>query len=171
MLTGHASHQLGIEADIWLTPMPVRRLGREERDEMAAEDLVAAGGRDVDRRVWRPEHLKLLETAAKSPGVERIFVNAAIKQALCREAGADRGWLRLIRPWWEHRRHFHLRLACPPGDPECHNPVPPPPPGDGCDQLAWWFTPEALAPHVVPTAPKAIPLSALPRACAALVQR
>ena len=29
MLTGHASHQVGLDADIWLTPMPDRRLSRE----------------------------------------------------------------------------------------------------------------------------------------------
>ena len=26
MLTGHGSHQIGLDADIWLTPMPSRRL-------------------------------------------------------------------------------------------------------------------------------------------------
>jgi hypothetical protein len=30
---------------------------------------------------------------AQDPLVQRIFVNAAIKKALCREAGADRAWL------------------------------------------------------------------------------
>ena len=25
MLTGHASHQIGLDADIWLTPMPTAR--------------------------------------------------------------------------------------------------------------------------------------------------
>ena len=33
MLTGHASHQVGLDADIWLTPMPDRELSREEREE------------------------------------------------------------------------------------------------------------------------------------------
>jgi penicillin-insensitive murein endopeptidase len=94
MLTGHASHQLGIEADLWLTPMPDRRLSATERDEISATDVVAADGNDVDPAVWRPEHRKLIETAARSPGVARIFVNPAIKRALCREAGTDREWLR-----------------------------------------------------------------------------
>src|SRR3954471_16148322 len=31
MLTGHASHQIGLDADVWLTPMPDRRLSRAER--------------------------------------------------------------------------------------------------------------------------------------------
>jgi penicillin-insensitive murein endopeptidase len=36
MLTGHASHQVGLDADIWLTPAPDRRLSRNEREEMSA---------------------------------------------------------------------------------------------------------------------------------------
>lgn len=170
MLTGHASHQLGIEADIWLTPMPDRRLSRAERDTMSAVDLVAPGGLGVNPKTWRRADLRLLETAAKSPGVDRIFVNAAIKEKLCEEAGADRGWLRKIRPWWGHMRHFHLRLACPAGQPACHNPVPPPPPGDGCGAaLAWWFTPEALHPKPGPPRPPVL-MSQLPPSCTAVAR-
>jgi penicillin-insensitive murein endopeptidase len=170
MLTGHASHQLGIEADIWLTPMPNRRLSRAERDNMPAINLVAPSGLGVDPRTWRPQDLKLLETAAKMPGVDRIFVNAAIKKRMCEEAAADREWLRRIRPWWGHMRHFHLRLACPAGDPLCHNPVAPPPPGDGCGAaLAWWFTPEALHPGHGPPGPPVM-MSQMPPACAAVAR-
>src|SRR5690606_32364598 len=31
MLTGHASHQIGLDADIWLRPMPERELSFKER--------------------------------------------------------------------------------------------------------------------------------------------
>jgi penicillin-insensitive murein endopeptidase len=34
--------------------------------------------------------LREFEAAAQDPLVQRIFVNAAIKKALCREAGDDR---------------------------------------------------------------------------------
>ena len=170
MLTGHASHQIGLDADIWLTPMPRRRLSPAERDRMPALDLVGANGDGVDPALWRPQDGEVLETAARSPGVARIFVNPAIKRELCREAGADRGWLRLIRPWWGHMRHFHLRLLCPPGERPCRG-QPPPPPGDGCGkELAWWFTPEALHPRPAPPVPRPIPLSALPTACAAVAR-
>jgi penicillin-insensitive murein DD-endopeptidase len=171
MLTGHASHQLGIEADLWLTPMPDRRLSPAERDEMPATDMVAANGDDIDPTSWGPGQRKLLELAARSPAVARIFVNPAIKRALCREvgreAGADRNWLRRLRPWWGHNYHFHVRLACAPADQGCQEQADPPA-GDGCAELAWWFTPEGR--HPKPGRPgKPLRLSDLPSACAALV--
>src|SRR5215813_6261404 len=113
MLTGHASHQVGLDADIWLTPMPDRELTRAEREEMSATDVVAADKKDVDPKVWTPGHLAIIRTAARQPEVERIFVNAAIKKALCREARGDRGWLHKVRPMWGHDYHFHIRLSCP----------------------------------------------------------
>jgi len=36
MLTGHVSHQVGLDADIWLTPMPDQELSHEKREEMSA---------------------------------------------------------------------------------------------------------------------------------------
>ena len=168
MLTGHESHQIGLDADIWLTPMPDHRLGAAERDEMPATNVVAADGNDVDHSVWRQEHKKLLETVAKMAGVARIFVNPAIKRALCREAGADRSWLSRIRPWWGHNYHFHVRLDCPRGEIECKE-QPPPPGGDGCGkELDWWFTEEAKHPKPGKPAPP-LRVSDLPVACAALV--
>jgi len=167
MLTGHGSHQIGLDADLWLTPVPDRRLSPSERDEMSATDLVTADGMEVNA-AWTPQHRRLLETVAREPLVARIFVNAAIKQALCREAGSDRTWLAKIRPWWGHNYHFHIRLSCPGGEPECRSQAPPPP-GDGCGkELDWWFTDEAL--HPPPSPPrKPLRLGDLPHACAALV--
>lgn len=170
MLTGHASHQLGLDADLWLTPMPERQLSHAERDELPAKNVVASDGDDVDPSVWRPEHRRLLETAARLPGVGRIFVNPAIKRALCREAGADRSWLNRIRPWWGHNYHFHVRLDCPRGEPDClgQHAVPA---VEGCGaELAWWFTPEARHPKRGPPAPP-LRIVDLPPACAALASR
>jgi penicillin-insensitive murein endopeptidase len=168
MLTGHGSHQLGIEADIWLTPIPDHRLSPVEREEMSATDVVAANGETVDLAVWSPRYRHLLETFAQQPQVARIFVNPAIKRALCHEAGDDRAWLHKLRPWWGHDDHFHLRLYCPAGEPECHDQTPPPP-GDGCGkQLAWWFTPEAR--HPPSSRAKPLLIADLPHACARLVE-
>src|SRR6516165_12652466 len=102
MLTGHASHQVGLDADIWLTPMPNRELTRQEREDMSATMIVAEDRLDVDPQVWTPAHMAVIRAAAKDPQVARIFVNAAIKKALCRDAGSDRGWLGKVQPWWGH---------------------------------------------------------------------
>src|ERR1700732_5569773 len=40
MFTGHASHQVGLDADIWLTPMPDRRVSRNRREEVAGGTMV-----------------------------------------------------------------------------------------------------------------------------------
>ena len=166
MLTGHGSHQIGLDADIWLTPMPDRRLTPQQRDEMSATDVVAADREHVDPAVWNSSYLKMYRAVAREPEVARVFVNPAIKRELCHEAGSDRAWLAKIRPWWGHDYHFHMRLLCPPGQSECHDQAPPPA-GDGCGkELAWWFTPEAL--HPPPSHARPLLMSNLPRACAAI---
>jgi penicillin-insensitive murein endopeptidase len=166
MLTGHGSHQIGLDADIWLTPMPQRRLSPAERDEMRATNVVAADGDDIDEGTWTPQHRRMLEAFAREPGIARIFVNPAIKRALCREAGPDRDWLTKIRPWWGHNYHFHIRLSCPYGQAECRSQALPPP-GDGCGkELAWWFTPEAHRPSGGPGKP--LLMTDLPAACTRL---
>src|SRR5580704_62751 len=107
MLTGHASHQVGLDADIWLTPMPNRKLSRNEREEMSAVMMVRPDRLDIDQNVWTANHLMLIRDAAREPSVQRVFVNAAIKKALCREAKGDRSWLSKVRPMYGHDYHFH----------------------------------------------------------------
>lgn len=151
MLTGHASHQIGLDADVWLTPMPDRRLSAAERDEVSAVNVVRPDRLDIDPSAWTPQHVALLRAASREPEVARIFVNPAIKKALCREAGGDRGWLKKIRPMWGHNYHFHIRLACPGGG-ACEDQSPPQG-GEGCGKdLAWWFTDAALNPRPSPPA-------------------
>ena len=170
MLTGHASHQVGLDADIWLTPMPNRVLTREEREEISATMVVAPDRRDVDPRVWTPAHFAVIKTAAEDPHVERIFVNAAIKKALCREAGTDRDWLSKVRPWYGHDYHFHVRLACPSDSPEC-KPQDPAPPDEGCGHaLDWWFR-DTTIHWTEPAEQRPGPtMAALPPACKAVLK-
>jgi penicillin-insensitive murein DD-endopeptidase len=167
MITGHASHQIGLDADIWVIPMPDRRLSVEERDSLAARSIVTADGNSVDPAIWNPSYRKLYETVARLPELARMFVNPAIKRELCREAGADRDWLRKVRPWWGHDDHFHIRLTCPAGQTQCEN-QDPPPPGDGCGaELDYWFTPEGRHPKPGPPSPPLL-VSQLPPECAAV---
>jgi penicillin-insensitive murein endopeptidase len=167
MLTGHASHQIGLDADIWLTPMPARRLSQVEREEMMAQNMVADNQLDVDRSRWTPAHMALIKAAAQSPEVERIFVNPAIKKAICHDATGDRSWLNQVRPMVGHNYHFHVRIACPDGENACRE-QDPTPPGDGCDaSLDWWFSDAVLHPKPYPILPKPPPitLAQLPAEC------
>lgn len=165
--TGHASHQIGLDADIWFTPAPMRRLSQDERETLSAVNMVATGKSTVDEAAWSHRQLRLLRTAAGFPDVERIFVNPAIKRAACNGAGKDRAWLAKIRPWWGHSHHFHVRLRCPVGDEACvaQEALPR---GDGCgDELAWWFS-DAAQPKTPPPAggyTRRIELADLPPAC------
>ena len=168
MLTGHASHQIGLDADIWLTPMPNRQLSRNEREEMSAVMMVRKDRLDIDPQTWTPTHLSVIRAAAQEPSVERIFVNAAIKKALCREAKGDRSWLSKVRPMYGHDYHFHVRIVCPAGSREC-TPQAPPGDGDGCgSELNYWFSDAVLHPKPSPVPPKPRPpmtLADMPAAC------
>ena len=173
MITGHASHQVGLDADIWLTPMPSHMLSRNEREEMSAVNMVATSRLDIDPKVWTPKHLQVIRAAAEEPQVERIFVNAAIKKALCREATGDRGWLSKVRPYYGHDYHFHVRIKCPAGNSEC-KPQEPPASSDGCGhELDWWFSDAVLHPKPSPEPEKPKPpltLADLPAACKQVLQ-
>ena len=166
MLTGHASHQVGLDADIWLMQMPNRELTREEREEISAINVVARNRLDVDPKIWTPQHGAVIRIAAEDAATERIFVNPAIKKALCREAGEHCAWLRKVRPWHGHDYHFHVRMSCPIGSPDC-KPQDVPPDDDGCGkELEYWFSDEVL--HPKPTKKPVKPpltLADLPAAC------
>ena len=165
MRTGHASHQIGLDVDIWLTPMPERRLSEEERETLPAVSMLREGTRTVDPARFGPRQVALIRRVASYPEVARIFVHPGIKQALCEAAGADRGWLGKVRPWWGHDSHFHIRLRCPEGEPLCRD-QDPPPDGDGCGaELAWWLSDEPWRPKPPGPPPRPITLAELPAEC------
>jgi penicillin-insensitive murein endopeptidase len=137
---GHASHQTGLDVDLWY------EVGAPGAEQHSVVDLEA----QKPSAYWSDRVTALLELAARDPHVARIFVNAVVKQQLCRAPqpapGAaspvqDRGWLGKLRPWWGHNEHFHVRLACPTDSPECQA-QPPLPAGDGCEELEWWLSPD-----------------------------
>jgi len=166
-VSGHKSHQTGLDVDMWfLLPndLESRVLSSQERESWGAPSMLDAHNA-VDFGRWTEAHEQVLEAAARDARVERIFVNPAIKQALCNDKAhfADSAWLRKIRPWWKHDDHFHVRLKCPSGSSDCSSQEPVPA-GDGCGaDLAWWFSAEALAPQP-PAKPSVKP--PLPARCA-----
>ncbi|MBK1702292.1 penicillin-insensitive murein endopeptidase [Thiococcus pfennigii] len=166
MASSHASHQNGLDVDVWFrlatSPDQARRETADGRDPPS---MVERDGLTLTPE-WGPEQRLLLKSAAEDWRVERIFVNPAIKRALCEREAGERAWLRKVRPWYKHDAHFHVRLRCPADSPACIQ-QPALPPGDGCDAtLAWWFSEEARRPaKAEPSAP-----APMPSACRALLE-
>lgn len=166
MNSGHRSHQIGLDVDIWFLTLPAGGVSAGGRETLGAPSMVDPGGITVNGN-WTEMQQLALRTAASAPEVNRIFVNPAIKQHLCDTETGDRSWLGKIRPWWGHDAHFHVRLTCPSDQPLCE-PQPPLPAGESCDDsLAWWFSDEAKAEAAKPAKPpaRAQTLDDLPPAC------
>lgn len=175
MLSGHASHQIGLDADVWLMQMPDRTLTTQEREKISPK-IVVKNHRQIDPRVWTEAHAKLLKRAASYPEVARIFVHPPIKAELCRWATGDRSWLAKIRPYFGHNYHFHIRIKCPEGSTSCKNQwTPKPKDGTGCgEELAWWMGDKPWVPPKKPSGPPPKPrppltLTGLPAECRAVV--
>ncbi|PQV55611.1 penicillin-insensitive murein endopeptidase [Defluviimonas denitrificans] len=185
MKSGHASHQIGLDADIWMLPPKRLNLSRGEREKISSisvrtEDQTRINGN------WTPAHQALLRAAASDPRVDRIFVAAAVKIAMCNATPRnDRDWLQKIRPLYGHNTHFHVRLKCPRGARYCKTQKPTVAElskgGDGCDEtLNWWVTTYLEELRNPPKATKKKPgkrkktareftMADLPRACTSVL--
>lgn len=176
MLNGHASHQIGLDTDIWLTPMPDRRLSYEERDKFPENSVLKKGTLYVDNGKWTKAHANVIMRAASYSQVERIFVHPGIKKKLCQSWSGDPSLLAKVRPMYGHHYHFHIRMKCPPGSAGC-TPQAAPPTDSGCGkELTTWFN--KLKPRPVPkyadrpkkkptkpVKPTYLTLNSLPSAC------
>ncbi len=173
LLGGHASHENGLDVDLWYAPMPGHTLSTEEREQTSAASVVNHETLIADKAVWTGAQVKLLRRAASYPEVARIFVHPAVKKALCDAADADRTWLQKIRPWYRHDDHFHIRLNCPPGSPSCQAQAPVAAGDDGCGkELDDWFKKLRAKPKppIKPQPPaKPMLVSDLPPECQTLL--
>lgn len=113
----HASHQTGLDADIWL------RLGDHYMEESSSQKPTVISmlnkSRKVDLSVFGAKQAFLIYLAASDIRVAKIFVNPAIKKELCKLPWPSRDWLYKIRPWDGHDAHFHVRLHCSIEDTLC----------------------------------------------------
>lgn len=173
MLTGHRSHQIGMDIDIWMLPPKRLDLSVAERESISSISLRRERGAFVNGN-WSRAHQEIMKAAAKDPRVARIFVFPGAKVRMCKDEKGDRAWLRKIRPWWGHHYHFHVRLNCPPGARGCVNQAPPPA-GDGCKDAEKWVQDILNPPPPDPNAPppkkrRELQMVDLPGQCVTVLQ-
>ncbi len=172
MVSGHASHQMGLDADIWMLPPANLHLSAAQREKLSSVSVVNRAGTALTS-AWNPGHMAIIRAAARDPRVERIFVDPVVKIAMCEMEGGNRAWLRKVRPLNNHDYHFHVRLGCPAGS-ACQQ-QDPPPAGDGCDEAAEWIKNRIDPSRVKPVPPdpdyrhpRSFRLSEMPRQCQAV---
>jgi penicillin-insensitive murein endopeptidase len=183
MTSGHNSHQIGLDADIWMLPPRRLNLSRSERENISSISVRTEDQRSINRN-WTAAHYNIMRAAAMDPRVDRIFVTPPVKIEMCRTATRrDREWLQKIRPIYGHNTHFHVRLKCPRGSSLCQTQTPTVRElsngGDGCDDtLMWWVTdylrpPDPNAPREPARPPQRGPrdytMADLPQQCQAVL--
>ena len=155
--TGHRSHQNGLDVDLWFAPVKDPKGPAPVLVDLKTTKLLPA---------WNKKVIDRLRLFAAAPDVDRIFVHPAIKRALCREAPGP--WLHVLRPWWGHHDHLHVRLRCPPDSPACQDGSPLPE-GDGCDKhLDWWCSEDSKTTKTK-KGPPGQDAPTMPEACLELV--
>ena len=112
MLTGDASHQVGLDADVWLTPMPDHTLSREDREAMSAVDMVAEDGLSVDRSHWTSAQAAIIKGGGRGARGRPHLRQRRDQEGAVRDP-QGRAWMKRVRAYWGHKYHFHIRIKCP----------------------------------------------------------
>jgi penicillin-insensitive murein endopeptidase len=137
----HASHQTGLDVDVWFYRPDfalTRSLTLKERETISSKSFANNYTNTLYPKLWKSYHDNILKLAANDPEIARIFVNPSIKKRFC-NIYEGQEWISKIRPWYRHDDHFHARLKCPINDSQCtpQDPIV----GLGCgDDLDWWFS-------------------------------
>jgi penicillin-insensitive murein endopeptidase len=121
-ISGHASHQNGLDADVAYI-----RVDQTEQDPESTsgfhESFVRNG--KVTENFDYPRNWAYAKTLISTGRVQRIFVNAAIKKGFCawakavNEMESERETLKRLRVISGHTDHFHIRITCPRNSPSC----------------------------------------------------
>lgn len=138
MLTGHNSHQNGLDVDIWFQ-IP------KTSDFLSFQTLETNEMKSIP--MLEEDQIKLIKYFAANDLVERIFINPSFKKKLCEDTTSLKltfNEQRKMRAWWGHDDHIHVRIKCPSDSPNCISQKAIPD-GDGCgEDLNWWFSKEAM---------------------------
>lgn len=183
MTSGHQSHQIGLDVDIWMKRADRLNLSRTARENLSSDNVRSADQRSVNGN-WTQAHYEIMKFAASDPRVDRIFVTPPVKVEMCKTARrSDTAWLQKIRPIYGHNYHFHVRLKCPRGSRNCVTQTPTVKSlsngGNGCDStLEWWVTDYLDPPKTTQKPSQPAPrkhnardytMADLPRQCAAVL--
>ncbi len=130
-ISGHASHENGLDVDIQFYKLDgkehVSRWSGDHREfapSMVNQDGSISSNFDVERN-W-----ELMKSLFRNGRVARIFIDDKLKQALCRYASsknelmANANVLRNLSHEENHADHLHVRLQCPSGQRGCRGQVP-----------------------------------------------
>lgn len=155
MNSGHSSHQIGLDVDIWMLPPARINLSASERETISSISIRTDDQLAVNAN-WTQRHRAMIKAAASDPRVDRLFIAAAAKIEMCKTAKpSDRKWLQKVRPEAGHEDHIHIRLKCPKGAQLCETQKPTVSElsngGNGCDDtLAYWVSDAYLHPERLP---------------------
>lgn len=133
-IPGHTSHQNGLDVDIvYLRTTPYE----QKVDAPGLEESFVTTNDGVTPNFDLKRNWDLIKFFVSSGQINRIFVDVAVKKALCNftstigERTSGEVALRVLRPLPKHHNHMHVRLYCPNNSQQCEN-QDPPPEGDGC---------------------------------------
>ena len=173
MLTGHASHQSGLDIDIWMRPATRLDLSRGARETLSSISVRRAEGAYVNENWTR--RITRSEAGGLGPG-------GGADLRLPRRQGADVP-RRDRRPGLAEKDQavvgaslpFSRAAQLPAGAAACEDQTPPPA-GDGCADAAQWvaniLNPPPPDPNAPPPAPRReLVLADLPRQCAQILSR
>lgn len=137
-ITGHASHQNGLDVDLAYYRNDHREqidpIGQKGFDESFVFKGRVSPNFDVARN-W--EVIKLFYDSGR---LNRIFVDEKIKEAICLYADSigeirtREETLKRLRPYPNHDDHMHVRITCPKESMKCESQEPIQDLGSGCFQ-------------------------------------